>query len=246
MTKQKWHVLLSKAHKWIALILGLQILAWTLGGFVMTWLPLYEVRGEHKIREQVPSVFQPTETYLSMNDIIAQTKGQAEQILFMHILDTPVVKLTLKNGERQILHAQTGALISPISKDLAQSIAEADYSPNAKVELVSELNTRNIDYKGPLPVWRVDFADEEETSLYISQTEGRVVARRSNMWRLFDFFWMLHIMDYDERSDFNNPLVITTSLFAVLFSLSGLTLIYFRFFRRDFNFILGKKKANKA
>jgi exosortase/archaeosortase len=93
-----------------------------------------------------------------------------------------------------------------------------------------------------LPVWRVNFADEEETSLYVSMTEARVVARRSEKWRLFDFFWMLHIMDYEERHDFNNPLLITFSVSALLFAFSGIFLLFFRFYRRDFNFILGKKK----
>ena len=36
---------------------------------------------------------------------------------------------------------------------------------------------------------------------------GEVTAVRHDRWRLFDWFWMLHIMDYDERSDFSTPLL---------------------------------------
>jgi len=38
---------------------------------------------------------------------------------------------------------------------------------------------------------------------------------------------MLHIMDYDEREDFNHPLLYLTALAALLFSLSGVVLIFY-------------------
>lgn len=245
MTKQKWHILFAKTHKWIALILGLQLLAWTVGGLVMTWLPIEEVRGQHKVKHYEPKTFKPTGSYVDLNEVLSRSDVSYEQIIYTHILDKPVIKAKPKDGSYQLYDALSGDLISPISKELAQVIAEADYRPDASVEYVSELTSHNIDYKGQLPVWRVDFSDTDETSLYVSQTEGRVVARRSNTWRLFDFFWMLHIMDYDTRDNINNPLVISTSLFAVLFTISGITLIFFRFFRRDFNFLLGKKKPSR-
>ena len=38
---------------------------------------------------------------------------------------------------------------------------------------------------------------------YISATTGSVLERRNDTWRWWDFFWMLHIMDYDERENVN-------------------------------------------
>ena len=52
-----------------------------------------------------------------------------------------------------------------------------------------------------------------------------MIARRNDVWRLYDFFWMLHIMDYRERSNFNHPLVIAASAGAVLLTLTGLVLL---------------------
>ncbi|MFT6661534.1 MAG: exosortase/archaeosortase [Maricaulis maris] len=55
-----------------------------------------------------------------------------------------------------------------------------------------------------------------------------VTARRNDTWRVFDFFWMLHIMDYEERENFNNPLLITASVFALVTVLAGLLLLVLR------------------
>jgi hypothetical protein len=80
-------------------------------------------------------------------------------------------------------------------------------------------------------VWRVTFTDDLETRLYISPETGAVTARRNKVWRLYDFFWMLHIMDYETRDNFNNPLVKIASATALLFSLTGVFLVVTSFMR---------------
>ena len=241
---QKFHRFIGKAHKWIGLILGLQILAWTAGGMVMTWLPIEKVRGEHKIAKHEPVPVAAQSAFLTV-EALSTLAGQGVQKLSIEmLLDEPVAKLTLADDSHMIRHAVTGALISPISAELAQAIAEADFAPEVAVASVRSLESNNIDYRGALPVWQVEFADDEGSRIYVSPTEARVVARRSPTWRLFDFFWMLHIMDYSDRDDFNHPLVIAFASSAFLFTLSGLCLIFFRFYRRDFNFLLGKRNSD--
>ena len=50
---------------------------------------------------------------------------------------------------------------------------------------------------------------------------GELLARRTARWRLFDFLWMLHIMDYDAREDFNHPLLQAAAILGFLVALSG-------------------------
>ena len=66
------------------------------------------------------------------------------------------------------------------------------------------------------PAWRVDFADESNSSFYISQATGRLLERRNDTWRIWDVFWMLHNMDYANRTSFNHPLVVTAAFGAAL------------------------------
>ncbi|WP_262696048.1 PepSY domain-containing protein [Kordiimonas aquimaris] len=239
--KQKLHKYMATTHKWIGLFVGLQIVFWVMGGVVMSWIPIEEVRGEHKVALKVPPAIDNQLDLLSFQALSELAGRPIIQLGYDTLLGKTIAKIRFEDGQ-EIRDAITGQLITPISKELAQTIAEADYAPDYPVSAVIEMMENNIDYRGPLPVWRVNFADDEKTSIYVSPVQARVVARRSSDWRLFDFFWMLHIMDYEERQDFNNPLLITFSISALVFALSGLFLLFYRFYRRDFNFILGRKK----
>jgi hypothetical protein len=65
---------------------------------------------------------------------------------------------------------------------------------------------------------------------------GELVTRRHELWRVFDFAWMLHIMDYKTRDNVNNWLLRGFTLAALALALSGAWLLFYAFPRR-------KKKA---
>ncbi len=242
MSKQSTHIFVSKAHKWIGLILGIQLLFWTAGGVIMSWIPIEQVRGEHKIAEQPQPPITPDENIMPLSELISAVDGNIVEVRYTKLLGQTVAKVRLDSGKTEIWNTESATPITPISANLALQIAVADYALDNPVLSVEEINETSIDYRRALPVWKVTFDDTENTALYVSPTEGRVVSRRSSVWRLYDFFWMLHIMDYDERHNFNNPLIMATSLFAVLFAISGFFLLYFRLNRRDFKIKLGKAK----
>jgi Na(+)-translocating NADH:ubiquinone oxidoreductase F subunit len=96
------------------------------------------------------------------------------------------------------------------------------------------------------PYWRVNFSDKANSSLYISTATGRILDRRNSYWRVFDFFWMLHIMDYSGRQDFNNPLIIIVALISIWLGLSGFILLFGSFTRKDFNFLKLLRKRDEV
>ena len=67
----------------------------------------------------------------------------------------------------------------------------------------------------PVPLWRVEFEGAWRPTFYISPFTGELVVRRHDLWRTFDFVWMLHIMDYDDRQDVNNVLIRVFTWIAV-------------------------------
>lgn len=239
-TKQNLHKWIARTHKWIGLLLGLQLLAWTAGGVVMTWMPINEVRGRHNAAEQAAVVLPMEGQLLAPHELAAGASPL--KVSYHSLLGRPVALISLDNGQQELRDAQTGTLMSPVSKDMATAVAVADFAPDVAIETVTLIEKPVLDFRGPFPAWQIAFTDEENTNIYVSASDARVVARRTDRWRLFDFFWMLHIMDYDERDDINNPLLIVTAGCALLFALSGFFLLFFRFYRRDFNFILGRRK----
>jgi len=208
----------------------------------MSWIPIDTVRGTHNVEEQAPVALPNVEGLLPLGDLDSHGKGQIQQATYMTFMGRPVVRLAHLGGSVSLVDARTGDVLSPIGEQVARQVADADFRPDVPIASSTLLDAHTIDYRGPLPVWQVTFADEDTTSIYVSPAEGRVLARRSATWRLYDFFWMLHIMDYDQRENFNNPLIMTFAFSAALFTLSGLGLVFFRFYRRDFNWLLGRRK----
>ena len=56
-------------------------------------------------------------------------------------------------------------------------------------------------------------------------------ARRSGVWRFYDFFWRLHIMDWKTGENFNHPLIIITTFLTLSIVITGIILLWIRLAR---------------
>ncbi len=125
-----------------------------------------------------------------------------------------------------------------------------DYVGEGEIARAALISFPPKEYRGERPVWRVDFDDRLHTRLYISPSNGEVLARRNDAWRFYDFFWMLHIMDYEERENFNNPLVMTASAAGFIFALSGIIIVIMRLGRgrygNDLMLFAGKRPRGQT
>ena len=79
-----------------------------------------------------------------------------------------------------------------------------------------------------LPIWQIDFGDAAGSTYYVSGTTGELLERRNDSWRWWDFFWMLHNMDYAERTSFNHPLIIAAAVLTLPVAITGLILLWIR------------------
>lgn len=77
-----------------------------------------------------------------------------------------------------------------------------------------------------LPSWQINFEHWSEPAIYVHQLTGEVVTKRHNFWRFFDWMWRLHIMDYDDGENINNPLLTSFALFTLIATLLGSILSY--------------------
>ena len=97
----------------------------------------------------------------------------------------------------------------------------------ASVTLIHDLPFEVRGAKAPL--WRADFDGWNKPTLYFSPATGELLTRRHELWRIFDFVWMLHIMDYDERENVNNPVLRIFTWGALLLALSGAWVLLYAF-----------------
>ncbi len=215
----------QSAHRWLGLILALQVVAWMASGGVMSWFPLALVRGETNAAITLAPELD-ARAYASPGRVISQADG-AHELQLTTWLGRPVYRATTHDGAA-LFDAISGERLSPIGEKDARRVAELDYVRDAEIAAVRFLNDPPAEYRGPRPVWRADFDDAADTRLYISPETGAVVARRNRYWRVYDFFWMLHIMDYGARENFNNPLLRIAAATGAVFALTGLFLVLMR------------------
>ena len=53
----RWPLLVRRTHKWLALVVGVQALLWTLTGFYMVVVHIDTIHGDHLVRAPVTQPF---------------------------------------------------------------------------------------------------------------------------------------------------------------------------------------------
>lgn len=218
----------------MGLLVGIQITFWFVGGLVMTVIPLDLVRGEVNMADR-QNVSMPAG---ELSALLARIGAvNLNDVSLRELAGRKVVQVSRATGPDQIYDSQTGTLLSPIGAETAEKVALSDFDYRSSDALEGGVSVTSSDllteepgdFRRALPVWQILLNDPDGTRIYVSPDTGQVLARRNDYWRVFDFFWMLHIMDYEDREDFNNPLLIVTTLTSTLFVFTGIILLYFRF-----------------
>jgi hypothetical protein len=220
-------------HKWLALVAGAQALVWIVSGFYMVVVDLDFIHGDSLVRNLSPPPPR-TQAWFPLNTLRTRITG-LEQLRIKGLpgFDQPLYEIRTA-GNLLLVDAMTGRMLSPLDESRITALAR-EYSAGrgspAAVELLVGEPPHEIQSR-PLPLWRVQFADWHETTLYIHPDSGELVTRRHRLWRWFDALWMLHIMDYEERTNVNNALLQAATVAGLTLAASGLWLLYFSFWRR--------------
>ena len=234
MSKQAFHILISRLHKIAGIIIVIQVLFWAAGGMVMSVFPIEEVRSEHNLKQAVP-LDSSINFIESLNKVALPMDVQSFSAGM--ISDQAVIQVIYKDETLEVYDVKSGEKISPFNETWAKKIALSDYNDQGIISSVEWMTEDNLYYRGKLPVWKVNFDDSANKVLYVSPRTGLIAARRSTLWRVYDTLWMLHIMDYKTRDNHNNWFLIIASFMLFFFALSGVTLLYFRLRKRDFKIL---------
>jgi uncharacterized iron-regulated membrane protein len=224
----KWSLQL---HKWIGLIVGLQILFWIAGGLVMSALPIERVRGENHVRQAAKPVL-PLGEVISLKDLAA--KAELDGISDATLKATPqgpMWILNLSSGAEAYFNARTGGDVRELTAAEAQAAAAAAYQGSGTPSAARYLETAPQEAGVSGPLYAVTFSDPERSVFYLDAFTGEVRTRRSNLWRFYDVFWRLHIMDWKNGQNFNHPLIIAAAALSLAIVVTGLILLWIRLAR---------------
>ena len=213
------------------LIVGLQFLFWTIGGFYFSLFNIHDIHGEGLVKK--PEQVTMDLVNYDAPQLIANFPD-AKNIKLYAIGNTPHWQFTIETalGETQkaVVDATTGEFREAISEQEAKQLATQAFSGDTKVKEVAliskqtptpfELSRRH------LPVWQISFDGWQYPTLYISQITGEVVTKRHVWWRIFDVFWRLHIVDPLYGTNVQNPFLTLLGVMALVTTMAGIILTW--------------------
>jgi hypothetical protein len=232
--RRRWHLFASRIHKWLALIVGAQLLIWFTSGALMSFLPIGEVRGEHLVDRDAVVAIPPATRFADPDTIRSRATGAIEAIKWHMVGNRAVAEVKTAKGF-QLFDAATGAALPPIDAGQATIIANAAWKSAQKPKSsASRVTEESSEYRGALPAWRIAYADPDTTSVFVAAETGKITAVRTGTWRLYDFFWGLHIMDWKNHENFNTPWLFGFAVGGLMLALAGTMLLVLRWpFRRS-------------
>ncbi len=224
--------LVASIHKWLGLIVAIQLVIWTATGLFMASFHLVDVRGDRLIHpaSHLGPVDMSKVKLTSADALKAVAEDRPFEVTLRPLAGEPVYEIRADIGVF-LVSAETGSVVSPLSEELARKVASSVWAGDGalrSVELVEQA-PRESGLSGE--AWAARFEGEGNRTLYISAVSGQVSAPRTDLWRTYDFFYGLHLMDYTDHENANTPWTIALAVLALSTVLFGIVLLVHRFTR---------------
>ena len=210
---------LRRTHIWLGWLVGVPLLLWTASGLFMAWQPIEKVRGEHLVRK-VPSVSlsrQPVPPLIGPRPVASLTLEQQH--------DGAKWIIRYSDGGSRRADPATGRLLPALTAADAVALVRSRYSGEAEIVSVQRTPAGSppLELRRKVESWRV--ALDDGTRFYVSAATGEILARRTGLWRVYDFLWGLHIMDLETREDINNAWLVVFAALGFVSVLLALILL---------------------
>ncbi len=216
---------IRKAHRYLGLFLGIQFIMWTVSGLYFSWTDIDEIHGDQFLNQ--------TMTKTSFSNLTSPTEIDSNKditsLKLLNIADKPYYWV----NENELFDARTGDSKNGITKEEALYIAKKNIRDDLKVASIDTLTETGGHHEfrqrkdvGKLPAYVVSYSNDESLKAYISVNNGQFQTIRHRDWRIFDFLWMTHTMDYEGRDDFNNWILRIFSVLGLITVFSGFLLWY--------------------
>lgn len=195
---------IRKIHRYLSIFIAIQLLLWTISGIYFAFNKIELIRGE-QYRLPLDKEFR----------------------IFTR-LDQQIIEENI-NGIKTYITYPDGKKINVLTQEEALVIAKIKTSLiPINATLITE-DSAGSEYRGrPLPLYKISTDTKDKINIYVNPMTGDILSIRSDSWRIWDFFWALHIMDYKDRENINNILLKIFSILALVTSVSGIVLFFSR------------------
>jgi hypothetical protein len=204
----------------LAWVLALPMMFWLVSGFVMVARPIAEIRADHLLRP-VPAV---TLTAPPVPPNLAGLKV-AELSLEGRAAGPRWIARIAGIEQPRLADPATGAWLPALSAADATGEVLARYAGTAKVARVTRVTPQDyhLEVRRRMDGWRVEMDDA--THFFVEAGSAAIIAHRTRQWRVYDWFWGLHILDLQGRKDPHNPWIVTFSALSLLMLAAGIAIL---------------------
>lgn len=220
--------MVSKLHKWAAVIVGIQFLIWLGSGLYFNFMDHTKAAG-HTYKAHLHPSLQWSSLALIEPAKVLQHNDPSTTLTLIELAQKPYYLLNHQRGlyanfanKHSLVDALTGAPLT-IDAEFATELAAASYTGPGQLVSATLLQPPIADLlKQQNPVWQVNFADAINTSVYVEADSGRIAGHSDDDKRLADFFLKLHFMDYANEGSFNSVLMMVFAFIALWLSGTGM------------------------
>ncbi|MDV6316611.1 PepSY domain-containing protein [Idiomarina sp. HP20-50] len=212
---------MRKLHRWLSLIIIIQVLIWLISGFYFSWLG-HQKLAAHDYFQSAPAT--PVGSAFYPENALFERFNDIKSIEIRSVGDTPQYVVITTAGTSHYVNALTGEDWTT-SAPLAAELARKSYNGPGRVKEVQAVKGSDEIIGWQDAGFKVTFSDDLATRVYVDSASGNVVDHRNSRWWLSDWMFRLHFMDYSGERDFNSLLNIIAATVALWFSLSGLILL---------------------
>jgi len=219
--------MIKSLHKWLSLLVGLQLLIWLGTGLYFNLMDHDKASGTQN-RQSVESPAIDLQLLIDPKTVL-QAGTDVVSLSQVILLSHPYYLLAHEKGlyrhfksHYSLVDAVTGKPFV-ITKTIATAIALESYKGSAKIISTVKLSEKSDDFpKEQNSLWRVNIDDALNTSVYVDAGSGRLIGHSNDDKRFVDFIFMLHFMDYASEGSFNNVQIIVFAIFTLFFAFTGL------------------------
>jgi hypothetical protein len=218
--------LIPRLHNILGLLVGGQVLLWIASGFFFTIFPIEQVRGEH-LRAAAPAALAlPEAGFAPLADVMG---AEVKAVRLKPFLNGAAYETETPEG-KALFDAATGAPLSPLSEGLARQVAETGWAGEGALAALTLIDTapREAGRGHGRAMWRADFDGHDTATFWIDPQTGDIAAVRTGLWRTYDLFWGLHIMDWTNRETFTSWWMKFAAFLSLVLTLAGIWLVIVR------------------
>ncbi len=203
-------------HKYLSLIISIQLLLWTVSGIYFAFNKIELVRGEQYLLENQAEDLNLEEVEITFT---------AKNLSFIKRLDKWIIKAETDSG--LIYSDLSGKKLEELDEEEAKEVVKRKTNLRPLEAFRIDKQEKRAEYRGrDLPLYKVTTSTSDDINVYVDAFSGAVTAIRSDSWRIWDFLWGAHIIDYRERDNINNFLLKFFSILALISALSGIALFF--------------------